>query len=325
MHIHPDLRALRSDDTPQRDAQAALFRAVKAWRERPHVAALLADLSAFAENGPLADCPALGALFKAHSLDAVELAEEFSRAISNALMGSPLGHVPLRHFTDGTISTLLLARSGNVTLSLIALDGDGLAARPDPVTVDFSPSEVWECVLAGEARAERIERMFTGEKEALLDRRRVSLCPGDVVARDASREALLVRQVEGRLVTLRLQRRQENAGTTREYNLADGKLVYQAAGNPQDSRTELMMALLGRMKREDAAPVFARIAQEPGTASLRWQALRECLALDTAAGFGALTAIARASGDELAPSAGALRAQLIEAHPMLEKVSVCPE
>lgn len=325
MHIHPDLRALRSDDTPQRDAQAALFRAVKAWRERPHMAAVLADLDAFAAQGPLADCPALAGLFAPNGSDAGELAEEFSRVVSDAVSRSPLGHVPLRHFTDGTISTLLLARSGNVTLSLIALDGDGLAARPDPVTVDFSPSEVWECVLAGTARAERIERMFTGEKEALLDHRRVSLVPGDVVSRDASREALLVRAVEGRLVTLRLQRRQANAGTTREYSLADGRLVYQAAGNPQDSRTELIMALLGRMKREDAAPAFARIAREQGTASLRWQALRECLALDTAAGFGALTAIARAPDDELAPSAGALRAQLIEAHPMLAKVSVCPE
>lgn len=151
----------------------------------------------------------------------------------------------------------------------------------------------------------------------------VTLSPGDVVARDASREALLVRQVDGCLVTLRLQRRQANAGATREYNLDDGKLVYQAAGNPQDSRTELMMALLGRMKRDDAAPILAGIAQAPGTASLRWQALRECLALDTAVGFGALTAIAQSLEDELAPTAGTLRSQLVEAHPQLAKVPVC--
>jgi len=137
VNLHPDLRALRSDDTPQRDAQTALFRTVAAWRERPHVAVLLADLDAFAAEGSLADCPMLASLFEAGSADGEELAHEFARIVTGCLGQHPLGHVPLRHFTDGTISTLLLARAGNVTLSLIALDGAGLAARPDPKTADF--------------------------------------------------------------------------------------------------------------------------------------------------------------------------------------------
>ena len=125
--------------------------------------------------------------------------------------------------------------------------------------------------------------------------------------------------VEGCIVSLRLQRRLPEAGPTREYALSDGVLVHQAAGTPQDSRTELMMALLGRMGRPDAAPVMAAIAREPGGMAVRWQALRECLSLDTAAGFAALCEVARGEEDELAPAAGALRSQLIESYPQLKE------
>ena len=114
------------------------------------------------------------------------------------------------------------------------------------------------------------------------------------------------------------------AGVTREYRLADGRLVHQAAGNPRDSRIELMMALLGRMDRADAAPLLAGIAQEQGSDALRWQALREALALDTLAGFQALTAIARSDDDALAPAAGTLRSQLVETYPQLAGVEPCP-
>jgi hypothetical protein len=87
-----------------------------------------------------------------------------------------------------------------------------------------------------------------------------------------------------------------------------------------------MLALLGRMRRAETAPVMAAIAREPGDASLRWQALRECLALDTAAGLAALSYLARTGDDPLAPPAGALRAQLIETHPELHALdsAACP-
>ena len=45
--------------------------------------------------------------------------------------------------------------------------------------------------------------------------------------------------------------------------------------------------------------------------------LEACPALDTATGFRALGRVARGAGDPLAAPAGALRAQLVEAHPEL--------
>ncbi len=321
MNIHPDLRALRSDDAPQRHAQQALHRAMAAWRARPEFAALVDDLARLATGEPLDRCPALAALFADGGSGGQSLVSGFISHSAQALGDAPLAHVPMRHFTDGCTSTLLLARSGQVTLTLIALDGNELRNRPAPQNISFGPNETWELVLAGRAVADLIACEPSGPRSARLDRRALALAPGTVLQRDGQREARLVRSIEGTLVSLRLQRRRANAGPTREYNLESGALVHQAAGNPRDSRLELMLALLGRMQRKDAAPLMAALAQGDASAALRWQALRECLALDTQTGFTALSAIAGATGDALAGPAGALRAQLVEAHPQLQDLA----
>ena len=69
------------------------------------------------------------------------------------------------------------------------------------------------------------------------------------------------------------QRRAED-GPTREYALADGRLLHLAASNPRDSRLELMMALAGRMGRADAAAPIAALAQGEGSTALRWGSVR---------------------------------------------------
>jgi hypothetical protein len=321
--VHPELQALRGDDAPQRLAQDLLIARDADWRARPEIAAVLEELGRLDAGETFPRCPLLSRMFSPDSPAAPEFAGSFVRMAAQGLARAPLGHVPLRHFTDGVHSTLLLGRCGNVTLSLVAVDGEGLAGRPEPVTVDFGPSEVWEHVLAGRASAKIVERSGPVEGPARLAGRDVALRPGNVVFRPAGRQAMLLRGVESCLVTLRLQRRLRDAGPTREYRLSDGKLVHQAAGNVRDSRIEMAMAALGRMGRADAAPLLADIATEAGSAALRWQALRECLALDTRAGFTALTTIATSPGDELAAAAGALRAQLIEAHPMLAEIEPC--
>lgn len=321
MMIHPDLRALRDDDTPQRIAQEALVARVSAWREQPHVAAMLGAVKQFARGGDLSDHPELARLFAAEGNAAAELAQDLASVTASALADNWLGHAPFRHFTDDTISTLQLARSGYVTLSLVAIDGAGLARRPPATTADFSPSEVWERVLAGTARAVVIDRGTTLPDRADLSASDVPLRPGSLIVRDARSRHMRLDSVDGCLVSLRLQRRLPDAGPTREYALADGALVHQAAGTPIDSRSELMMALLGRMGRTDAAPAMASIASEPGSTALRWQALRECLSLDTATGFAALGEVARRADDELAAAAGALRSQLIESYPQLREIA----
>lgn len=318
MHLHPDIAALRSDDAPQRQAQSALFAAVDDWRGLPGVVPVLAALEGYGQSVDLRQCHALAALFEPGG-PAGAFAALFAADMARAVGEAPLGHLPLRHFTDGAVSTLLLARSSRAALFLTAVSGSALADQPPPVSISFAAAEAHEAVVAGSARAERVTCGADGLRlDPLL------LEPGTAFGRDCRREALVLREVNGTLVSLRLQRRAEHPEPTREVELASGRQVHQAAARAQDSRRELMIALLGRMGRTDAAPVVAEIAHGTCPDGLRWQALRECLALDTATGFTALSAIAGTPGDGLALPAGALRTQLIEAHPLLAELGPCP-
>lgn len=324
MILHPVIHALQGNPALQRAAQQAAHDGMVVWAGHPQRQQLRAELDAFATTRPMADCPLLSSLFTEGDPTARALALSFASAGAGILAEHPLAHLPQRHSTDGTVSVLLLGRSGNVTLTLCAVDGERFAAGRPARNVTFWPGESWEHVIAGEAEAELVVRRTMAEGGPALHRRTVRLKEGSVVCHDADRQAMVLRSVPRHLVTLRLQRRRPQAGPSREHALEDGALMHQSAGNPRDSRIELMMALLGRMKRQDAAPLIAGIATGEGSEALRWQALREGLALDTATGFAALCQVAADPQDGLAQPAGALRAELIEAHPSLAGIAPCP-
>jgi len=325
MHIRPELQALRGDDAPQRCAQTRFNALLAQWRADPLVAAAQAELSSFANGAPLEDLPVLAALFAPHEDAAARFCGDLVGRFARALDDDPLGQVPLRHYTDDLATSLLLLRSGSASLALQALDGPGLARRPAAVSAAFAPTETWEIVLGGRAEIERVRLVAPRPGGAELAREPLLLEPSTVCHRLGSREALPVRRVDGTLVTLKLQRHTGAPGAvTCEYRLADGALLHQAAGSPRDSRLELTTALLGRMGRTDAAPLLAAMAEEQGSASLRWQALRECIGLDSGLGFATLSGIAIKPDDPLAAPAGALRAQLLETYPELAGVQPCP-
>ena len=320
MLLRPDIAALRVDDTPQRQAQARLIAEMESWRARPGVAAVLADIEHFATGADLADCPHLAGLFAPGQVAGRQLADDFVATMGRLLAELPLGYVAARHFTNGITSTLLLGQSRDVTLALVALvDG---ASPPD--SISLSPVQCWEHVLAGSAVARIITCHAEAPDRARLSQAEVRLTPGVTLARDGAEQALVYGKVSGCMVSLRLQRRLPDAGPVREYDLASGRLVHRAAASQMESRRALMVNLLGRMGRRDAVPVLAQMAREPGPDGLRWQAVRECLGLDSATGFAALCELAAAAGDPLAASAGALRAQLLEVHPRLAEMVSCP-
>jgi hypothetical protein len=320
MQVHPEIAALRRDDTPQRQAQAALAATQAQWEATSPVRAVLAGLEQMAEGADLADSPALAALFTPGAA-ARQFAGGFVSTMCAALAEQPLGHVPLRHFTDGANSTLLLGRAGAVALTLVALDAAGLARKPAPRSVTLSPTVTWEAVIGGGGMIERISVTPRPGGGAKLDVETRTLAPGMVHQRDGRQQGVIYRSVDGCMIVLRLQRRLADDGVVYEYDLTDGTLLHRANGSPLASRYELMAALLGRMGRADAAPLLAELAGENGASGMRWQALRECLGLDTATGFAALDMIARRVDDPLAAAAGALRAQLVESWPQLAEIA----
>ncbi|MCZ8019780.1 hypothetical protein [Novosphingobium sp.] len=284
----------------------------------------LAALTALARGAELDDLPLLAALFTAGDSAARTVVDEVTGWLLAELAAQPLGQVPFRHHSDGSVTTLLLARAGGATLALQAIDGVALARRPEPVSVSFPPVAAWDHVLAGHGWGEVVRLDGFDGGRARLVSVPVELAPGSVSHRSVGSAAQVLRWAEGCLVTLKLQCRLGAGSVTREYRLRDGELLHQAAASARDSRLELTAALLGRMGRTDAAPLLAAMAEEQGSTHLRWQALRECLGLDTALGFAALGAVARRTDDPLAGAALALRNQLIDKYPELGRVLPCP-
>lgn len=327
MRIDPALRALRGDPVSQRHAQEAMAEAAERWRARADWQALVEGLKAYGAGAHLGDCTGLHPLL-AQAGRADEMVGAFSRHFTAALADHSLGHVPVRGALNGSVASLLLGRSGRAMLSLVMFDGAAMAARPRAQSVAFYDGERDEIVLAGGGRGRFVTCAGVGPQHAELSIAERTLARGDVISLQSGCETLLIDEVPGRLVVLRLTRTPEHAAPTCEYALADGALLHQAAGDVRDSCRELMVTLLARMGRKDAAPTLAEIARE-GSEHLRWQALRECLALDSGTGFMTLCAIAADAGDPLAAPAGALRAQLVEAYPVLatlaaEEEPACP-
>ena len=323
MLLRPELQALRSDDAPQRQAQAALHRLSAQWLADGGGAGFQESLASYGSGEPLARLPALARLFVTGDSAALRLTRDLIDQMAVALAAAPWGQVPLRHKLDDMTATLVLGAAGNAVLVLQTIDGAGLERRPAALTASFSPGETYDHVLTGTAEARFIElRSETGARADLA----VTPCrlvAGDVARRNGAHQSLLIDFAPTSMTTLKLQRRPPSGSVTREFRLADGTLAHQAAGNPRESRFELATALLGRMERSDAAPLLAAMAEENGGQSLRWQSLKECLGLESGAGFGALSRIAARTDDPLSAPAAALRAQLLQLYPQLAGAVAC--
>ena len=325
MLIRPELQALRDDDAPQRRAQAAVRAAHEAWRSAGEGAVLEAELEAFAAGRGLDGLPVLGALFDPADAEfAQDLVSRSLAPMFSLLASAPFSQSPWRYSMDEVLTSIVLARSGTAALMVQVFDGAGLARRPAARAVSFLPAETWERVLAGQGDALQVRALSQRREHADLECTPIALRAGAVRHRRGTSEAQVMRAASGSLVLLKLQRRLGHGAVVREHLLADGRLVHQAAGSPRDSRLELTAALLGRMGRRDGAPLLAAMAEEEGAQSLRWQSLRECLALDTAVGFAALCRIAAHPDDPLAVPAGALRTRLLVNFPTLAGLSPCP-
>ncbi|HUD29420.1 MAG TPA: hypothetical protein VMQ93_11155 [Novosphingobium sp.] len=323
MELRGALVGLRQNDIEWERGQRALARALAAWRAEPVVGPVLRAMQRFGDGAPLDRCAALAQLFDGPAARGHAFADSLVAAGIAALDGHPLGQLPLLHGSRDAAPMLVLAQSGGATLALAGYDGTVLAALPRPLTARFRPVETWKRVLAGTGQADHVLR---GDRQGgvPLEVRRATLVAGEVFHCFGPRETREVRQVDGAMVVLSLERELDGAGPVRELAREDGALVHQASARPQDSRDELAMALLGRMKRIDAVPQMARLALGGGGDAMRWQALREVIALDVLAGVELLAQIAADPEDSLAAQAAALLPALLRSRPELRGAATWP-
>lgn len=313
MLIAPELRALRVDDGPQCTAQAAMHASIAAWRESAPVRAVDEALAAYDAGAELGELPLLEALMTYRG--AREYTATFVASVTGALERQPLGHVALRHAHDEERSSLVLSRAGRVTLALETRVRGGSTGEPAQCCV-LTDIESRDIVLAGAMEGRLIQTREHADSWSFAVTP-LALCRGNTSIRYGRRDVLAIDRIAGCFTTLRLQRRADVPEPARAYDIATGTQIGQASADVATSRRALMIALIGRMERAEDAPVLADVARGAGDPDLRWEAVRECLGLDTATGFRLLGELARRIGDPIRPDARGLHARLLAQHPQL--------
>lgn len=305
MQAHPALARLRSTPAPQPRTDAALA----AWRAAPEVAAILAALSDYGAGASLAALPDLARVVADHTA-AQALTDGLIAPLLAALRDEPLAQLPLGHSATPGLARLRLARAGRAALTLTAF---ARQAAVLPTSGLFEDGEAHEIVLAGAGRA--LCHQLTGGR---LHSDRLVCTPGTRLARGGADETRQFVEVTRPLLVLQLTRTAENPAPSREMALADGALLKTISGCKQTSQQMMALGVLGALQHRPAAAVMAQLALDRGAArDLRWEALRQVLALDSARGMAVLARLTDGHGDELAAPAAALHRDLVAAHPQL--------
>lgn len=107
---------------------------------------------------------------------------------------------------------------------------------------------------------------------------RIALMDGMQLAFDGAREAWSIARQTGDIVLLQASAIDDAAPLAVEYDAATGGFLSAAATDNRIARMQLMATLLRLMRRRDAAPLLAELAID-GPFFLRWQMMRELLAL----------------------------------------------
>ena len=316
MQVHPDIAALRGDPASQRRSRDHLGKVLADWHQQEAVAAFRRECEGFASGGAVSGFPALAALMGDRDT-AREFVDAFAHPFIAALRAEPLGEAPFRHNTGEGFARIQLLQSGGVTLSLCVYEPMNWKQAPE--TVRFVDCESHEIVVSGAARGRAYRFLELGQGIAACDRRWQS---GDRIERKPMEHARHVLQVEKSMLVLQLTRAPRSPGPSCEYRLSDGALVRETSGDKRASEQVMALGVLGAMGAATAiAPIRDFARQDEHDRDARWEAIRQLLALDSAAGVAVLNQLAEESADILSRPAAKLREQLIGAYPQLQAVT----
>lgn len=305
MRIHPQVARLREGDLAQPRTDAALA----AWHARPEITALALALERWEAGAPIEALPPLARLVADRGA-AAALAGSISEALFDALRAEPLARLPFGHTAAPGIARLRLISRERAALTLAT---HAPRARTSPPTALFEDAAVHEIVVAGEGEA-LLHRLGEGG----LASRAIPLVPGTRLTRRGSDEARQIIAVSRTLMVLQLTREPEAPAPSREIALASGALVKTISGCKRTSQQVMALAVLGALQHRSALPAMAATAQDLAAArDLRWEALRQCLALDAPSGMALLAALAADEADALNAPAAALLGQLMASRPDL--------
>ena len=305
MQVHPDIARLRSDGALQPRTDAALAQ----WRSTQPAMAAMEGLAQFDQGAAPGDVPALARLVSDHA-SGQAFAEALITPFLAALRAEPLAQLPLGHASGPGTARLRVMTHGRSSLTLLAI---AHRARSTPASALFEDCEAHEIVLAGSGEAlvhcRKAERLVTEAQVCTAGTRFDRMGPG------TARQIIAVTRP---LLLLQLTREPDHPQPSQEIALADGALLKVISASKASSQQMMALAVLGALEHHAALEPVARLAMDTAAErDVRWEALRQCLALDTGQGLAVLAALARDPGDGLQGPAAALHRQLLAAHPDL--------
>jgi hypothetical protein len=199
----------------------------------------------------------------------------------------PFAMPPLRIFSGGALSGLILAERLPITLSLMIRPFNQPAPRAPSVI--FSPGHgLTRIIRSGGASisryyvalsADELAGGFRAAAAAPLERGESGpVTDGTMIRVDQQRESFNLTTGSGDLVMLQLFVHRPSRVPMREYDPDSRRLVRVAAAGRATSFRQMGLAVLRAFGRSDAAPLFAAALADDDFA-MRWQVMREFLAL----------------------------------------------
>jgi len=220
-----------------------------------------------------------------------------------AAAADPFFRPALRNVATDIHSGLLLFDTPILTLFLSVMPPEGLAAkrlgRDGRRSIVFPGEQsLYKFIRSGGAtfsfwEAPQIEAGFTAASSGrcrLVERRRIE--DGEVLQIDGRRQSFVIDHASADLVYFQAVTSAGRAPLTVEYD--DISLEFSGASSTDEvsSRTQMMLALLRTLDRQDAVPLMIDMLAQ-GHFYARWHAMRELLALDAEAALPHLSAMAK--------------------------------
>ncbi|MEL7446019.1 MAG: hypothetical protein AAGK02_09415, partial [Pseudomonadota bacterium] len=275
-------------------------------------------LETFGAGQPLSKSSALQQLVTDHDA-ASEFAHGWIRSMVAAAKQAPLGEVPFRHSCSAGFSRVQLMQAGPATLSLLAYEE--LPSVKEPRTASFSDRETYEIVISGSATGYQYSVRNPDTANAEIVIAPTKSCAGTKVRLRPKHDARQFVHVSGMLSVLQLSRTLgEGAADTIVYSLTDASIAHRSSGDKRASQNVMALAVLGAMEHSPAISTMTELAVSPGNLEVRWEAIRQLLAIKPVEGIRVLTAIATWPSDPLSNNAARLRGQLLTAHPVLADI-----
>lgn len=317
MHVHPEIAALRGDKPMQRRILSRMQAARAEWLNRPEVEALRRDMEQYGAGGELGQCRSLAQAISDPD-KGLQLVDGWRRILVAALKEEPLGEQPYDYRCSAGFSRIQLLRVGRATLSVVAYERREESATTVPQSVLFEDNESHELALAGSAQTSLHQLEETpGGAHILKSRSTNWKAGGSIVCRDASASRQVLK-VNGALLVLQLSRPPERPKPSREVRLSDGKVIQTASGNKAASQRLMALAVLGASGHDFAIGAMTERALDPSEdTDVRWEAVRQALAMDVQQGMALLSRLGVGEEGDLQRAAIDLERRLLATRPDL--------